>query len=89
MMAKLLWSSKSFSLVESCCRFEHSLGVMHLARSLCEALAASKEDTHLVEVLKPHFFPSFATKLSPLQIAGLCHDLGHGPYSHLWESFVR
>jgi len=52
-------------------RFEHSLGVMHLARSLCEALGASKEDTHLVE------------------IAGLCHDLGHGPYSHLWECFVR
>jgi len=52
-------------------RFEHSLGVMHLARSLCEALGASREDTRMVE------------------IAGLCHDLGHGPYSHLWESFVR
>ena len=34
-------------------RFEHSLGVMHLARSLCEALGASREDTHLVEVHKP------------------------------------
>jgi len=51
-------------------RFEHSLGVMHLARKLCEKLGASKEDTDMVEV------------------AGLCHDLGHGPYSHLWERFV-
>jgi len=52
-------------------RFEHSLGVMHLARRLCLKLGATEEDTALVEV------------------AGLCHDLGHGPYSHLWENFVR
>ena len=52
-------------------RFEHSLGVMHLARKLCLVLGAEDRDRHLVEV------------------AGLCHDLGHGPYSHLWEHFVE
>ena len=29
---------------------------MHLARSLCEALGASKEDTHLVEVRQMSLF---------------------------------
>ena len=29
---------------------------MHLARSLCEALGASNEDTHLVEVRQISFF---------------------------------
>jgi len=55
-------------------RFEHSLGVMHIAGKLCDKLGkkwVSEEDKLCVE------------------IAGLCHDLGHGPFSHLWEFFVR
>eukprot|EP00092_Neocalanus_flemingeri_P022108 GFUD01023983.1.p1 GENE.GFUD01023983.1~~GFUD01023983.1.p1 ORF type:complete len:491 (+),score=131.99 GFUD01023983.1:108-1580(+) len=55
-------------------RFEHSLGVMHIAGQLCEALGQG-------EVTE--------TDKLCVEIAGLCHDLGHGPYSHLWEVFVR
>jgi len=57
-------------------RFHHSLGVMHLAGKFYSALTTSHLDLY-----------------SPLdhlcvQVAGLIHDLGHGPFSHLWEQFV-
>ena len=63
------------------CRFEHSLGVMHLARQLCEKLGASKVSWSPVHVMAQE-------DTDMVEVAGLCHDLGHGPYSHLWERFV-
>ena len=56
-------------------RFEHSLGVGHLAEQC--ALALLRRQPHL--------------KLDPfvLKIAGLCHDLGHGPLSHAYDTFLQ
>lgn len=61
-------------------RFEHSLGVAHLAGLLCQKL-------------RSHPFPKGADPPSDrdilcVQLAGLCHDLGHGPYSHTFEKIV-
>jgi len=58
------------------CRLEHSLGVMHLAGQFLHHLMLKR--------------PGCATKEDRLcvMLAGLCHDLGHGPFSHLWEWFM-
>jgi len=56
-------------------RFEHSLGVAHLARYVGEVLRA-KHNISDVEILC-------------LEIAGLCHDLGHGPYSHSFDYILE
>jgi len=57
-------------------RWEHSLGVMYLAGQFINHLMLKK--------------PGCADEIDRLcvMMAGLCHDLGHGPFSHLWEHFV-
>lgn len=56
-------------------RFEHSLGVMHIAGmagdALCEKGFLRQDDVPL------------------LRLAGLLHDIGHGPFSHLFEEVAR
>ena len=56
-------------------RFEHSLGVMHLAglagQILREKAVIGDDD------------------VGELRLAGLLHDIGHGPFSHLFEEVVQ
>ncbi len=56
-------------------RFEHSLGVMHIASQAGQAL---KEK----EILK-------SDDIDVLRLAGLLHDIGHGPFSHLFEEVLQ
>jgi len=56
-------------------RFEHSLGVAHLAREAAERVFRLQRRE--VEVDRGD--------VKAAALAGLCHDLGHGPFSHVFE----
>jgi HD superfamily phosphohydrolase len=55
-------------------RFQHSLGVMHIAGQMAQRLA----DVELLD----------EDEISLIRIAGLLHDIGHGPFSHLFEEVL-
>jgi len=55
-------------------RFEHSLGVMHLA-------GLTAENPYLSQLLSDEEYQT-------IRIAALLHDVGHGPFSHVFEHLL-
>ena len=79
-------------------RFEHSIGTYHLAGKLLKNLRDRTSSSNLKEwlmdvpELKRYIqlksegdvvLDDFICEL--VKIAGLCHDLGHGPFSHMFD----
>ena len=58
-------------------RFEHSLGVSHLAKIMLTALRNNNPDLRITDEL-----------IELYQVAGLVHDIGHGPFSHLYDDVI-
>ena len=56
-------------------RFEHSLGTMHIASQAANVL---KEKGHLN-----------SKDSENIRMAALLHDIGHGPFSHLFEEVIQ
>ncbi|MBI3860147.1 MAG: HD domain-containing protein [Thaumarchaeota archaeon] len=55
-------------------RFEHVIGAMHVAGQVGETLAASSEMD--------------SDSIQELRLAALLHDVGHGPFSHMYEEVL-
>ena len=55
-------------------RFEHVVGAMHVAGQIAESLARDSE------------MP--ADQIQEVRIAALLHDVGHGPFSHMYEEVL-
>lgn len=67
-------------------RFEHSLGVMHLASRLYEAIVRVSRDT-LKELLN-YTDAGLARDWQVVRLAALLHDIGHPPFSHAAEHLL-
>ncbi|RIA97929.1 HD phosphohydrolase domain-containing protein [Glomus cerebriforme] len=57
-------------------RFEHCLGVAHLAHSLVKRFQDTQPNLKVEK------------DLECVTLAALCHDLGHGPFSHAFDNEV-
>jgi HD superfamily phosphohydrolase len=60
-------------------RFQHSLGTMHVAGVFSEQLFPSLFNLYRSEL------PSFSYIEALLRMAGLLHDIGHGPFCHFFD----
>ena len=80
-------------------RFEHSIGTYYLAGRLLECIRKKSDRKHVNECLfkiselqdyfkekdinKDEFLDDYVCEL--IKIGGLCHDVGHGPFSHVFD----
>jgi HD superfamily phosphohydrolase len=58
-------------------RFEHSVGVGHLSKTFIEQIRMNQPELNITD-----------EDVLCIEIAGLCHDLGHGPFSHCFDAKV-
>lgn len=82
-------------------RFEHSIGTYHLAGQIMECIMINTPpneiDKYMSEIkeLKSYYTKKYDDSMHIIdnyiielvKIGALCHDLGHGPFSHVYDDF--
>ena len=66
-------------------RFEHSLGVMHLATKMFDNIIKKDKNKRLLEDELGYGEGGFERDKQLLRLAALLHDVGHAPFSHASE----
>ena len=75
---KQLGASNNVYMCTNHTRFEHSIGVARLAQRICEGIRRRQPS-----------LPCSSKDILCVKLAGLLHDIGHGPFSHAFEVFVK
>lgn len=75
---KQLGTSEMTYIATTHSRFEHSWGVMHLAEKLVKEIRRKQPKLGITD-----------KDIACVKIAGLLHDLGHGPFSHVYDGMFR
>ena len=70
-------------------RFEHSIGVYHLAGKMLEKIASQYPNyTFNIPELGSDPIVLDHKIIECVKIAALCHDIGHGPFSHIFDDIL-
>ncbi|WP_048115456.1 HD domain-containing protein [Methanoculleus sp. MH98A] len=63
-------------------RFEHSLGVMHIASRMFDSIVKSEKNKDILKKTYSLDTRGLETVRQTIRLAALLHDVGHGPFSH-------
>ena len=69
-------------------RFEHSLGVMHLATKMYDAIIRDDSNKQLLTEKLNYQESGLKRDRQLVRLAALLHDVGHAPFSHASEAII-
>ena len=69
-------------------RFEHSLGVMHLATLMYDAIISNEDNKKILEEMLSYNEIGLKKDRQLVRLSSLLHDVGHAPFSHASEEIM-